>query len=114
MRPKKLKKKYRSKDQTPNPPKQKEKFLSEIRTKRQPNQTLQPNLRAQINPTSEMMTIQSAMPLTMMESTFQGLESDQKLSLTGLLPGLPNIADKKGRLQPKASYGARDERTAAR
>jgi len=54
------------------------------------------------------------MPLTMMESTFQGLESDQKLSLTGLLPGLPNIADKKGRLQPKASYGARDERTAAR
>ncbi len=50
----------------------------------------------------------------MMESTFQGLESDQKLSLIGLLPGLPNIANKKDRPQPQASYGATEKRTAAR
>ncbi len=49
-----------------------------------------------------------------MESTFQGLESSQERSLVGLLAGLPNIADKKGRLKPTVSYCAKDERTAAR
>ncbi len=49
-----------------------------------------------------------------MESTFQGLASNQELSLVGLLSGLPKIADKKDRLQPQVSYGAKDERTAAR
>lgn len=52
------------------------------------------------------------MPL-IMESTFQGLASNQELSLVGLLSGLPKIADKKDRLQPQVSYGAKDERTAA-
>jgi hypothetical protein len=49
----------------------------------------------------------------MMESTFQGLESDKKQSLISLLPGVPNIADKKDRLQPQASYNATNWRTAA-
>ena len=106
MRPKKLKEKYQSEHKTippekpeekyqsdqntPNLPKQKEKFLLEIRAKRQPSQALQPNLRAQINPTLRVMTIQHRMPL-IMESTFQGLESNQERNLVGLLPGLTNI-----------------------
>jgi hypothetical protein len=37
-----------------------------------------------------VMTIQHRMPL-IMESTFQGLESNQERNLVGLLPGLTNI-----------------------
>ena len=81
MRPKKLKEKYHSEHKTPNLPKQKEKFLSEIRAKRQFNQALQPNLRAQINPTLGMMIIRHQKP----KRTFQGLESDQERSLVGWL-----------------------------